>query len=130
MRGFRRDCVPFSREFRGCNQHDLPPLFGLELVAAVGVGRGRAPLGKRLWVATLLANPRRHASLSEWRTRGKIDDMAGQCAARLGDDCQPRHPHKRSAHQIVGATEVGLVAGNEPIGPGLERFGSEGLGHR
>ena len=130
MRRVGRDRVRLAVECGGGDEHDFAALLGLELIAAVAIGRGRTTLGKRLRVAALLADPGRHAGSSHGLSGGEIDDMAGERAARLRDNRQPRHPHERSAHHVVVATEVGLVAGDQPIGPRLEPLRIEGLRNR
>ena len=116
----------------GCgDQHYLTALLGLDLIAAIRIGIERATLGERLRVASLLANPGCHAGLGDWLAGGEIDDMPGEgTATGLGDDRQPRHPYERGAHHVVGAAEVGLVAGDQPIGSGLEPRRIEGLRDR
>ena len=115
----------------GGDQHDLTALLGLDLIAAIRIGLERATLGERLRVASLLANPGCHAGLGDWLAGGEIDDMPGEgTATGLGDDRQPRHPYERGAHHVVGAAEVGLVAGDQPIGSGLEPRRIEGLRDR
>ena len=94
-------------------------------------------------VALLFADEKRDRRVGDRLTRLHIDDMARDLTARLSTgrrlpkrlpllfrhDRQPRHPDQRYLHDIVSPAEVGLVAGDHPVGAGLERLGIEGRAH-
>ena len=136
--------VPLAVDGRR-GQHDIfPPLREPHFVAAFLIGRGGAGLAQPLrMVALLFTDEQLHGRAGHRLARSDIDDMAGdfprllvsRCVLRkclpllFRHDRQPRHPDQRHLHDIVGPAEVGLLAGDHPVGAGLEQLGIEGRAH-
>ena len=117
-------------------QHDIfPALIEPHFIAAVLVARGGAGLDELLRVVALLfADEQFDGRASGRLARLHVNDMAGdfprplvsrrvlrKCLPLLlRHDRQPRDPDQRHMHDIVGPAEVGLLAGDHPVGAGLE----------
>ena len=140
-------------EFTALRALDLEAAVGIGLLhRELGEHPAIGGLGPRTFV---VGNPRedRHGGVGDRRSGRQVHDMPGQgrrgisigaatagaLAGKTGgrerlprllrDDREPRHPDHRRGDDIVVRAEIGTVAGDDPVGAGLEGGGIDGCRH-
>ena len=120
-----RHAVEFPGDRRRRDEEQFAPLFSVEFVATVGVGRGRAPLDEPGRIHPLLADKCLHRRPGHRFARRDVNHVArASRSPPVGrrHDRQSRHPHERGLHDVVLVTETWIVAGDHPIRPRFERL--------